>query len=648
MLPRYPAGARIGAYVVERTLTGATAAPLYLGRQSPGGSGARQATLKPAPAVGPLVDQLRREAALLATIAHPHVLQPIPPDDRGDAGEPATWVAPAAPQQPLSPWYLALDPVCGGSLADLIGARGALPWATAAEIGRQLAQALGYLHGRQIIHLHLSLDNVFLRAPLARWGRLRPDLALLGFGQAWSPGSPIAPQPPPSHPAIAPERLAGAPPHPLQDLYALGALLYTLLTGEQPTATPARCAGALRRAGVPAALAELIEVALAPEPQQRIASARQLRWGLDQALLAGGPRHALLDRRMPAPPPAPPAAAGDSSTMARQLEQLYTRAMALDGPTDRDQDDPCGRGARRPGSVAEGPQDGRHADVWPGQRADLPEQIGPYRVLRHLGEGGTSRVLLGRDEQHLGRLVVLKLLRADDATTAAQFRQEGLLRFQHRHIVQVYAAGVSGEQAWIAQEYLPGCSLRRLVRLAPLDLDLALALAGQLLEALGQVHAQGVIHCDVKPENLLLVPGIGLKLIDFGSARLKRGQPAQRQAVSGTVHYMTGELAAGQAVDPTTDLYAAATVLYELLTGYLPFPISMPQAIARRQQWMLPTPPRQMNPRITWRVEAAILRALAGDPRQRPATASKLSAALGCRPDPDRPRLRPFEEWTTV
>ncbi|NTU84563.1 MAG: protein kinase, partial [Chloroflexales bacterium] len=256
------------------------------------------------------------------------------------------------------------------------------------------------------------------------------------------------------------------------------------------------------------------------------------------------------------------------------------------------------------------------------------QRLGPYVILSMLGEGGMSRVLLARDER-AGRLVALKLLRRHSAYLAEKFRQEGMLRLRHPAIAQVLETGRHEGQSYIAIEYIAGASLRRLLAGGPLPISQALGYAAQILGALDYAHRAGIVHRDLKPENIIVAPERGAVLIDFGIARDLGAATVGIQMLVGTPQYMSYEQVVGLPVDQTSDLYALGIVLYELLTGRVPFDGDEPVAVLLQHQQRDPLPPRRLRPEIPAYVEAAIMRALAKDRSARFADAAAFAEALG-------------------
>jgi serine/threonine protein kinase len=272
------------------------------------------------------------------------------------------------------------------------------------------------------------------------------------------------------------------------------------------------------------------------------------------------------------------------------------------------------------------------------EQRDAQEMFGPFVVLRPLDEGGMSKILLGRDTRNGGRQVALKLADMQDDYLQQKFEQEGGLRLHHPHIAQVYEINSINGRAYIAMEYVEGSSLRKLLIGQPWSIDYALAVIGQVLAALEFAHSKQVIHRDIKPENIMISPTAGVKIIDFGVAKLLSSVTRTRDGlIVGTPIYMSYEQASGQPVRPGSDLYAAAIVLYEMLTARTPFNGSDPMAVVGMHLRNDPPSPREFNSAIPSRIEEAILRALEKDHRQRFESARAFSQALGCPGDQQLP-----------
>jgi hypothetical protein len=269
---------------------------------------------------------------------------------------------------------------------------------------------------------------------------------------------------------------------------------------------------------------------------------------------------------------------------------------------------------------------------------------GRYEILSRLGGGGMAEVHLARDE-HLGRDVALKLLKeqlAGDEMFLKRFLREArsAATLNHPNVVQVYDQRRSEDgRYYIAMEYVPGGTLKqRIVRKGALDPAEATRLGAQVAEALQAAHARGVIHRDVKSQNVLLSAAGDAKVADFGIARAADATTLSSPgSILGTAKYMSPEQAVGDPVGPASDLYSLGVVLYEMLTGELPFEADdFAQALARHATEPPPRP-RDANPSVPEAMDALVTSLMAKDPElRRPGSAAKLVDEL--RWAQDRPR----------
>ena len=227
----------------------------------------------------------------------------------------------------------------------------------------------------------------------------------------------------------------------------------------------------------------------------------------------------------------------------------------------------------------------------------LPGSCGrTYEVERWLASGGYGTVFLARHRE-LDRPVALKLLHSDvlaDGEAVERFLTEARITasLAHPHIVVLLDHGIDEGVPWIAYEYLPSTNLRAAME-GPVEWRRALALSAQIVGALAEAHAKGVLHRDVKPENVLLVEDGSCKVADFGTAKVSAGSNVitQEGLVLGTPAYLAPELISGQPATPQSDIYAAGVVLYELLTGHVPFDgIELHEAMRRRLDFEPPAP----------------------------------------------------------
>jgi HAMP domain-containing protein/predicted Ser/Thr protein kinase len=252
-----------------------------------------------------------------------------------------------------------------------------------------------------------------------------------------------------------------------------------------------------------------------------------------------------------------------------------------------------------------------------------------YEVTGLLGKGGMGAVYLARDRQ-LDEMVAVKVLRPEvvklDPSLLERFKQEIKLarKITHRNVLRTHDFGEADGTPYISMEYIDGVTLKDLIQSkGALPLGVGLRIAKQMFQGLDAAHRQGVIHRDIKPQNMLILPETGeLKIMDFGIARgveVKAGTGGLTTdgTVMGTPDYMAPEQAQGQPVDFRTDIYALGVVLFEVFTGTLPFKADNPMATVLAHIQNTPPKPRSRNPRLPEELEALILRCMEKDPSAR-------------------------------
>jgi eukaryotic-like serine/threonine-protein kinase len=258
---------------------------------------------------------------------------------------------------------------------------------------------------------------------------------------------------------------------------------------------------------------------------------------------------------------------------------------------------------------------------------------GRYRVLNRVGSGGMADVYCAEDLQ-LGRNVALKIMHsrfAEDPEFVERFRREArnAAGLQHPNVVAVYDRGEWDGNYYIAMEFLDGRSLKQLVQQeGPLAPERAIDLTVQVLRAARSAHRRGVIHRDLKPHNVLVDEEGRAKVTDFGIARAGASDMTQTGSILGTAQYLSPEQAQGYSVDATSDLYSIGIMLYELLTGRVPFDGESAVSIALKHVNEWPVPPSRLNPEVTPELEGVVLRALEKDPARRFPDADAFIAAL--------------------
>src|SRR5436190_6177662 len=258
---------------------------------------------------------------------------------------------------------------------------------------------------------------------------------------------------------------------------------------------------------------------------------------------------------------------------------------------------------------------------------------GRYKIVRKLGTGGMADVYLAED-QELGRRVAIKILNdrhAADESFVERFRREAknAAGLSHPNIVSIYDRGTAEGTYYIAMEYLDGRSLKELiVARGPAPIKVAIEYARQILGAIGFAHRHGIVHRDIKPHNVLVGPEGRLKVTDFGIARSGASQMTEVGSIIGTAQYLSPEQARGSPVDQTSDLYSVGVLLFEMLTGQVPFTGDTPLEIAMKHLSEVPKPPSELRPEVPHDLDMVVLRALAKDPAERYQSAEEMDADL--------------------
>lgn len=258
---------------------------------------------------------------------------------------------------------------------------------------------------------------------------------------------------------------------------------------------------------------------------------------------------------------------------------------------------------------------------------------GRYRIVRKLGSGGMATVYLAED-QELGRRVAIKILNerhANDEQFVERFRREAknAAGLSHPNIVSIYDRGEAEGTYYIAMEHLDGRNLKELIAArGPAPVHIAVEVGRQVLAALAHAHKNGIVHRDIKPHNVMVDGDRRVKVTDFGIARAGASQMTEAGSIVGTAQYLSPEQARGSQVDPRSDLYSVGVVLYELLTGKVPFTGDSPVEIAMRHLSDTPPPPSEVKDGIPHELDMVVMRALAKDPETRYQSAEEMNADL--------------------
>lgn len=258
-----------------------------------------------------------------------------------------------------------------------------------------------------------------------------------------------------------------------------------------------------------------------------------------------------------------------------------------------------------------------------------------YQIEGRIGSGGMAEVYRARDLM-LERTVAIKLLREDfsqDPTFRERFRQEAkaAANLSHPNIVTIHDFGFDDKQIFIVMEYIPGTDLKTILESrGSLSVNEALPLIIQACAGVGYAHRAGLVHCDVKPHNMIVTPDQRLKVTDFGIARALASISPQEinNVVWGSPQYFSPEQAAGHPPSPASDVYSLGVVIYEMLTGQLPFTANTAAELSLMHRTTPPKPPSQLNPAISPNLDQAILKVLSKEPSSRYRTADQFGRVL--------------------
>lgn len=270
--------------------------------------------------------------------------------------------------------------------------------------------------------------------------------------------------------------------------------------------------------------------------------------------------------------------------------------------------------------------------IRPGQNVVLDNR---YKVIEKIGVGGMADVYRGYDEL-LGRTVAIKILHANFASDegfVGRFKREAQNagRLSHPNIVNMYDVGYDQGYHYIVMEYVEGQTLKEYIQeRGKLSVDEAIKFAVAIAEGLEHAHAMGIVHCDIKPHNMLITKSGRLKVTDFGIARAMNSQNTMMytNSVMGSAHYLSPEQASGKAIDGSTDIYSLGVVLYEMLTGRVPYEANTPIAVALKHVKDKLIPPTRYNPSIPPLLESVVMKALQKKPADRYRSVSEMIGDL--------------------
>ena len=252
-----------------------------------------------------------------------------------------------------------------------------------------------------------------------------------------------------------------------------------------------------------------------------------------------------------------------------------------------------------------------------------------YEILELIGSGGMANVYKARCHR-LNRLVAVKILKsdlADNADFRRRFRDESraVAQLSHANIVSVYDVSTSGDTEYIVMELIDGITLKQYMeRRGRMDWRESLHFITQIMRGLSHAHSRGIIHRDIKPQNIMVLRDGSVKVADFGIACLANANQTLTQEALGSVHYISPEQARGDRIDARSDIYSAGVVLYEMLTGRLPFEGDSAVSVAIQHLSSVPLAPRDIDPSIPEPLELICMKAMNSDPDKRYPTADAM------------------------
>ncbi len=280
---------------------------------------------------------------------------------------------------------------------------------------------------------------------------------------------------------------------------------------------------------------------------------------------------------------------------------------------------------------------------------------GRYKIIKKAGTGGMADIFKAEDTI-LGRLVAIKMLHpqfAHDENFVARFRREAqsAASLNHPNIVNIYDWGRADSTYFIVMEYIEGENLKQIIgKSGPLSAEIAVKIMIRVCDALEFAHKHQIVHRDIKPHNIIITKDGTVKVTDFGIARAGSSTMTQTGSILGTATYISPEQAQGTAVGKSSDVYSLGIVLYEALTGCVPFEGESPVAVAFKQVHEPPPLPRSINPAISQSLETVILKAMAKNPGERYLSAEEMKADLtrSVKGSPIQAIVPPAEEKTKV
>jgi serine/threonine protein kinase len=599
-----------GKYLVEKEIRKETMATLYAARDTSADRPVWLKVIHPHLVVkGKFVERFRQEAEIMAELDLPQVPKVL---DQGVEGE---------------THYIVMEQVTGSFLEDTLQRFGVLEVDQALSYVQQVAECLHMVNLRGVVHRDIRPANIIVTpansVKVVNFGLAR-SAEDEGFTMTEALGTPDY---------ISPEQAEGGEVDTRSDIYSLGVTIYELLAGEPPYRGPSPMEVVMKHISAPIPSVRharpdvsvevdgIIERCMAKNPDDRYQTPAELvariREVLGQPpvelpteLAAGLAALTAPADEVVAPPPPPP----EEVAAPPEVEEEVTPPPP---PVEVE-----------PEPVAE-----EAVEYGPGEELKKGQMLGQYRIEGIIGVGGMATVYKAF-QPDVGRHVAIKVLPryfAHDPAFVERFKREArtIARLEHTHILPMYDYGEEQGLTYIVMRYMEAGTLREVIVQGPVELDKTAHIIRQVASALDYAHKNKVIHRDLKPSNILIDKQGDAYLSDFGIAKLTEAKSQITGAsIVGTPAYLSPEQGHGKEIDGRSDVYSLGVILFEMLTGKVPYDGPTPLSIALKHV-NEPVPlPRSINPDVPEAVESVILKALAKAPEDRYQTAGEMAREL--------------------